>query len=125
VTPGEEKWVRILEIDEERRRISLSIKRAETGNTAFSDLIPDELKQQAQEAREENAAAAAPEEPAVAGGADVPDLDLSEEVFTDAPPAAAEAEQSEPAADEPAPAEPAAEEAAADQPEETPPADEA
>ena len=123
VTPGEEKWVRILEIDEERRRISLSIKRAETGNTAFSDLIPDELKQQAQEARAEDAAAAAAEEPAVAGGADVPDLDLSEEVFTDAPPA--EGEQPEPAVDEPAPAEPAAEEAAADQPEETPPADEA
>ena len=50
VTPGEEKWVRILEIDEERRRISLSIKRAETENNAFSDLIPDELKQQAQQA---------------------------------------------------------------------------
>jgi small subunit ribosomal protein S1 len=88
VTPGEEKWVRILEIDEERRRISLSIKRAETGNTAFSDLIPDELKQQAQAARDEDSAAqtAAPEEPAVGEGADVPDLDLSEEVFTDAPP---------------------------------------
>src|SRR6187551_749190 len=50
VQPGEEKWVRILEIDEERRRISLSIKRAETKNNAFSDLIPDELKQQVQDA---------------------------------------------------------------------------
>ena len=57
VSPGEEKWVRILEIDEERRRISLSIKRAEAGNTAFSDLIPDELKQQAEDARAEDAAA--------------------------------------------------------------------
>jgi small subunit ribosomal protein S1 len=88
VTPGEEKWVRILEIDEERRRISLSIKRAETGNTAFSDLIPDELKQQADAARAEDAAAAdQPEEqPPVTGGADVPDLDLSEEVFSEPPP---------------------------------------
>ena len=59
VTPGEEKWVRILEIDEERRRISLSIKRAETKNNAFTDLIPDELKQQVQDASDDAAAAAA------------------------------------------------------------------
>ena len=59
VTPGEEKWVRILEIDEERRRISLSIKRAETKNNAFSDLIPDELKQQVQAASDDAAAAEA------------------------------------------------------------------
>ncbi len=122
VTPGEEKWVRILEIDEERRRISLSIKRAETGNTAFSDLIPDELKQQAQAAREEDAAAAGQaEQPAVAGGADVPDLGLSEEVFADVPPA--EAPDEAPPADEPSPADEAApaEAAPAD---EAPPADE-
>ena len=104
VNPGEEKWVRILEIDEERRRISLSIKRAETGNTAFSDLIPDELKQQAEDARAEGAASA---EPAVDETADVPDLDLSEEVFAEAPP--------EPAADEPPAEEPAAEEPAAEE----------
>ena len=120
VTPGEEKWVRILEIDEERRRISLSIKRAETGNTAFSDLIPDELKQQAQAAREEDAAAAGqPEEPPVTGGADVPDLGLSEEVFAEAPPAdEAPPAEDAPPADEAAPAEEA-------QPaDEAPPADE-
>ena len=119
VTPGEEKWVRILEIDEERRRISLSIKRAETGNTAFSDLIPDELKQQAQAAREEDAAAAGqPEEPPVTGGADVPDLGLSEEVFAEAPPADAPQAEDAPPADEAAPAEEA-------QPaDEAPPADE-
>ena len=121
VTPGEEKWVRILEIDEERRRISLSIKRAETGNTAFSDLIPDELKQQAQAAREEDAAAAGqPEEPPVTGGADVPDLGLSEEVFAEARRRADEAPPAEdaPPADEAAPAEEA-------QPaDEAPPADE-
>ncbi|MDQ3729014.1 MAG: 30S ribosomal protein S1 [Actinomycetota bacterium] len=112
VSPGEEKWVRILEIDEERRRISLSIKRAETQNNAFSDLIPDELKQQVQAASDETAATEAPagavveapaatsEEPpeeapegsesvteaATEAPADeVPDLGLSEDVFADAP----------------------------------------
>jgi len=123
VTPGEEKWVRILEIDEERRRISLSIKRAETQNNAFSDLIPDELKQQVQAASDDAAAAAAnaESEPAaepepeaaetVPEGAeevsevateapadDVPDLGLSEDVFSDAPvePAEEEAPPSDP-----------------------------
>jgi small subunit ribosomal protein S1 len=99
VTPGEEKWVRILEIDEERRRISLSIKRAETKNNAFTDLIPDELKQQVQDASDDAAAAAAAEEAgegteaaepvteaATEAPADeVPDLGLSEDVFSEAP----------------------------------------
>jgi len=120
VAPGEEKWVRILEIDEERRRISLSIKRAETKNTAFSDLIPDELKQQAQEARDSDAAAvadesapaAAPEDaiqPAVDEGSDVPELGLSEDVFAEAPPAepvADEAPEADAAVAEEAPATP-------------------
>ncbi len=130
VSPGEEKWVRILEIDEERRRISLSIKRAETGNTAFSDLIPDELKQQAQAARDEDAAAAQAEQAPVTGGADVPNLDLSEEVFAEAPPAEAppaevDAGADEPAADEAAPEEPADEAAPAEPADEgsPPPAD--
>jgi small subunit ribosomal protein S1 len=100
VTPGEEKWVRILEIDEERRRISLSIKRAETKNNAFTDLIPDELKQQVQDASDDAAAAAASAEEASespeaaeavteaateAPADEVPDLGLSEDVFADAP----------------------------------------
>ncbi len=113
VTPGEEKWVRILEIDEERRRISLSIKRAETKNNAFSDLIPDELKQQVQDASDQAAAASAAETAATDAAAEgsatdaavdtaepaeavteaateapadeVPDLGLSEDVFADAP----------------------------------------
>ena len=120
VAPGEEKWVRILEIDEERRRISLSIKRAETKNTAFSDLIPDELKQQAQEARDSDAAAAADEsapaaapedaiQPAVDEGSDVPELGLSEDVFAEAPPAepvADEAPEADAAVAEEAPATP-------------------
>jgi small subunit ribosomal protein S1 len=99
VTPGEEKWVRILEIDEERRRISLSIKRAETKNNAFTDLIPDELKQQVQDASDDAAAAAAAEEAGESTEAaepvteaateapadEVPDLGLSEDVFSEAP----------------------------------------
>jgi len=87
VQPGQEVWVRILEIDEERRRISLSVKRAaRNDNLPLRDLIPPELQPEAE-------AAAQPE--------GVPDLDLSTEVFTEeAPPAEAAAE--EPAAEQPA-----------------------
>jgi small subunit ribosomal protein S1 len=70
VQPGAETWVRILEIDEERRRISLSIKRAEAANGPLRDLMPPELTGQL--------------EPAPA---EVPDLDVSEEVFPEPPPA--------------------------------------
>jgi len=78
VSPGMEVWVRILEVDEERRRISLSVKRAQANeNLPLRDLIPPELGGEAQ-------AAGAPEP------ADVPDLDLSEEVFSDSPPPPAE-----------------------------------
>jgi small subunit ribosomal protein S1 len=80
VSPGDEVWVRILEIDESRRRISLSVKRAESQNLPLRDLIPPEVAEQAQQE-------AAPDE--------VPDLDVSEEVFPEAPP--------EDAGDEPAP----------------------
>ena len=79
VQPGQETWVRILEIDEERRRISLSVKRAQRNdNLPLRDLIPPELQPG--------------NEPAPEPESGVPDLDLSEEVFS-----------------EPAPAEPAAE----------------
>ena len=45
VQPGQETWVRILEIDEERRRISLSVKRAQRNdNLPLRDLIPPELQ---------------------------------------------------------------------------------
>src|SRR5881409_1239877 len=43
VSPGDEVWVRILEIDESRRRISLSVKRAESQNLPLRDLMPPEL----------------------------------------------------------------------------------
>src|SRR5204862_3425345 len=66
VSPGDQVWVRILEIDEARRRISLSVKRAEPQNLPLRDLMPPELTGEAEQE-------AAP--------ADVPDLDVSEEVF--------------------------------------------
>jgi small subunit ribosomal protein S1 len=79
VRPGDQVWVRILEIDESRRRISLSVKRAEGQNLPLRDLMPPELTAEAQPP--------APEE--------VPDLDVSEEVFPEPPPAAAGAEEPE------------------------------
>jgi small subunit ribosomal protein S1 len=108
VQPGNEVWVRVLEIDEARRRISLSVKRAEPASGPLRDLMPPELTGQVP---------AAPEE--------VPDLDVSEEVFPAPPPEEAPAEEApeDPAA-EAAPEEPAAEEAPAQEPaaeEPTPP----
>jgi small subunit ribosomal protein S1 len=77
VQPGQETWVRILEIDEERRRISLSVKRAAANdNLPLRDLIPPELQPGNQPPVEE------PE-------TGTPDLALSEEVFSDPPPQAA------------------------------------
>jgi len=77
VSPGDQVWVRILEIDEARRRISLSVKRAESQNLPLRDLMPPELTGDAQQE-------ATPEE--------VPDLDVSEEVFPERPPESAEGE---------------------------------
>src|SRR5204862_798887 len=69
VQPGQEVWVRILEIDESRRRISLSVKRAQPSqNLPLRDLMPAELT----------------EEPPAAP-AEVPDLDVSDEVFPQSP----------------------------------------
>ena len=66
VQPGDDVKVKILEIDSERRRLSLSIKRVE------DQVLP----------RRE-------QEPAGAGDLeDMPELGLSEDVFADQPPAA-------------------------------------
>jgi small subunit ribosomal protein S1 len=80
VQPGDSARVKILEIDEERRRISLSIKRVGEGGLPLRDAF--------QAAQAESAPPAADEA--------VPELGLSEEVF---------AEQETPA--DPAPADPA------------------
>jgi small subunit ribosomal protein S1 len=77
VSPGDQVWVRILEIDENRRRISLSVKRAEPQNLPLRDLMPPELTEEGD---------AAPEE--------VPDLDVSEEVFPERPPESGDGEAS-------------------------------
>jgi small subunit ribosomal protein S1 len=110
VQPGQEVWVRILEIDEERRRISLSVKRAQRNdNLPLRDLIPPELQPDAQP----------PADPE--GG--VPDLDLSEEVFSDAgqePEAQAAPEEQGPAAAAPSADEPAGESSPADDADEQP-----
>jgi small subunit ribosomal protein S1 len=76
VQPGQEVWVRVLEVDEERRRISLSVKRAQANeNLPLGDLIPADLASEGDGGR--------------SGAPDVPDLDLSEEVFSEPPPQAA------------------------------------
>jgi small subunit ribosomal protein S1 len=99
VEPGDEVKVKILEIDEERRRLSLSLKRVEGQVLPRRELTPVE-----------------PVDDQGMGDQDVPDLGLSDEVFTPeaAPAEPAEAEtpqepaEAEVPADE-APAEPAAE----------------
>jgi small subunit ribosomal protein S1 len=75
VEPGAVLNVKILEIDEERRRLSLSIKRVEGQNMPLKDL--GAAVQEAQAAVDP-----APTE--------TPDLDLSEEVFAEPPPEPAE-----------------------------------
>ena len=100
VQPGQETWVRILEIDEERRRISLSVKRAQANdNLPLRDLIPPELQPGNQP-------------PAGEPDAGTPDLALSEEVFTE--PAPEVPEETPEAAVEPPAADPPPEVAAAD-----------
>jgi small subunit ribosomal protein S1 len=76
VQSGDQVRVRILEIDEERRRISLSIKRVGEGGLPLRDALQPAVEQ------------AAPAD-------EVPDLDLSEEVFseTESEPAAEAAEE--------------------------------
>jgi len=89
VEPGGQVRVRILEIDEERRRISLSIKRVSEGGLPLRDALETAVAAEG---------SAAPDE--------VPDLDLSEEVFSGSA-APAEAAAEEPVAEVPedAPAE--------------------
>jgi small subunit ribosomal protein S1 len=69
VSPGDEVRVKILEVDEERRRISLSIKRVNGQGLPLRDVQAPE-----------------PAPPAEAPPEEVPDLGLSEEVFSEPPP---------------------------------------
>jgi len=98
IQPGDDVKVKILEIDSERRRLSLSIKRVEGQVLPQRDTM-------------------APTETSDGGAGDlenVPELGLSEDVFANAPEAEApEAEAELPAeADEPAAPDAAVEEAA-------------
>jgi small subunit ribosomal protein S1 len=68
VDPGDEVKVKILEIDDERRRLSLSLKRVEGQVLPMREIAPSE-----------DGTGQADEEGEVG---DVPDLDLSEEVFS-------------------------------------------
>jgi small subunit ribosomal protein S1 len=119
VQPGDEIRVKILEIDSERRRLSLSAKRVE------DQVLPLHREGEPEAGAEPEAAEGAPVE---SEGA-VPETDDGASMAEDAasePPAAAEppaAEQpaedtqaAEPPAEEPAPAEPAAEEPAVAEP---------
>ena len=104
VAPGDEVKVKILEIDSERRRLSLSVKRVEGQVLEPKVLPPEEL------AALDDGDEVAPEH-GPGDLDDVPQLGLSEEVFAgDAAAAAAEsAEPAEPAepAESAEPAEPA------------------
>jgi small subunit ribosomal protein S1 len=122
VQPGDDVKVKILEIDSERRRLSLSVKRVEGQILPVRELSESDL---------------ALEEDPIGGEAgdldDVPSLGLSEDVFAEAPPVEvegpveteAEVEAEAPVADEPvaeaeveaAPAEEAQAEDAATEPE--------
>ena len=81
VQPGDDVKVKILEIDSERRRLSLSVKRVEGQILPVRELSESDL---------------ALEEDPPGGEAgdldDVPSLGLSEDVFAEAPPAEVEAE---------------------------------
>ena len=95
VEQGDQVKVRILEIDSERRRLSLSIKRVEGQNLPLRQLEPEE--------------GAAGDGEGAGNLDDVPELELSEDVFTgdDVPPPPAEGDAGAEAAPEAGPAEPA------------------
>jgi small subunit ribosomal protein S1 len=91
IQPGDEVRVKILEIDSERRRLSLSIKRVEGQVLPLRRLEEDGVE------GEEGAVA----EGAAAEGYDnVPELGLSEDVFSDAVETTAEPADVAPPADE-------------------------
>jgi small subunit ribosomal protein S1 len=119
VRPGDELKVKILEVDDSRRRLSLSVKRVEgqelptrevTDDVVIEDAPPPEdLAPPAPEAEEAPAAEVAPEAP--------PEEEtVPEEAPADEPPAEDETPAEEPPAEEPAAEEPPAEEPPAEEP---------
>jgi small subunit ribosomal protein S1 len=119
VEPGAALNVKILEIDEERRRLSLSIKRVEGQNMPMQDLGAQIAEAEGAEAPEGEAADTAPtdeapvaEEAPAAEAAEEAPAEVAEETVVEEEPAA-EAAAEETAAEE-APAAEAAEEPAAE-----------
>ncbi|HVF79444.1 MAG TPA: 30S ribosomal protein S1 [Solirubrobacteraceae bacterium] len=98
VAPGDDVKVKILEIDSERRRLSLSVKRVEGQVLEPKVLPPEELAAMAQEAGDDSDLAE--EFAAVAGAAAIQDDAAA--VEADAEPAPAAIEPEVEAADEPA-----------------------
>ncbi len=122
VTPGEELWVKIIDLDLQRRRISLSIKQAAEGGVvaaeyqehfgehAYDDegnYIGGDETSEGQEAWAELYAEEGAAAPAAEGEATAADAPVAEAAPAEAAPAAEEAP-----AEAPAPEAPAAEEAA-------------
>ncbi|MGH2925092.1 MAG: 30S ribosomal protein S1 [Solirubrobacterales bacterium] len=117
VSPADQVWVRILEIDESRRRISLSVKRAESQNMPLKDLMPPELTGEAEpvlatedgpepeDSPEASPDAKTPDAPADDSPADDAGAAVEDEAAPTEEPVAAEPEPE--AAAEPEPAEPA------------------
>jgi small subunit ribosomal protein S1 len=98
VTPGEELWVKIIDIDLERRRISLSIKQAAEGGV----VAPEYQDQFGEHAYDESGNYIGPEITAEA-----PAAAEGETATADVPsPEASEAASPEPVAETTAPAEP-------------------
>jgi small subunit ribosomal protein S1 len=95
VTPGDEIRVKILEIDSERRRLSLSVKRVEDQVLPATGYVPpaDGESDDAVDEGEDPGPPNAPEDPEAEAAAapsgeagdldDVPSLELSEDVFAD------------------------------------------
>ena len=125
VRPGDELKVKILEVDEARRRLSLSVKRVEgqelpvrelTEDVVIEDAEPPEGVEPpaAEDVSEEAAAEAAPEEPAAEAAAEEP---AAEVVPEEAPPETApEEEPAEEPSEEPPSEEPPAEEPPSEEP---------
>ena len=107
VTPGEELWVKIIEIDVQKRRISLSIKQAQEAGIDVKDVslgqeleTPEELKQDEPPASEE-----VPAEPAAVSTETTEPADSAETAEVPAEPALEEQESEDPAPEDPAPEE--------------------
>ncbi len=119
VHPGDEIRVKILEIDSERRRLSLSAKRVEdqilpVSRPAGAETDDDAAAEGAAEGPEAEAPAAQAAEPQAAAAA--PEAAEAAPATDEAPAAEEPAAGEEPAAEEPAAEEPAAEAPAADEP---------